>query len=392
MSTAESPGAQAPYARGRGGDETRPTVADLGEEGLLARFAPLLPHAGDEVVGTGDDCAVLAAPDGRYAVSTDVLVEGLHFRTDWSTPEQVGRRAAAQNLADAAAMGARPTALTVGLAMPGTTPVAWVEGMVAGMGEACRECGAGVVGGDLVGGPAIVISVTVLGDLQGRAPVLRSGARPGDAIVHVGAPGRSAAGLALLSAGTGEGDAPGLQGRGQESAPAGSARPLDAATRAEARACLEAFRAPRPPLEAGPALARSGASAMMDVSDSLLRDGDRIARASGVILDIDEPTRGRGALAGAMASLVPVARLLTDDEAAAAAIARTWVLTGGEDHGMLATVPAEILGALAGGTDGLPDGARVIGHVRAAGDGESPGVRVGGRVPEAGLGWDHFGG
>ncbi|GGO99142.1 thiamine-phosphate kinase [Actinomyces gaoshouyii] len=391
MSTAEGPGARAPGLHGR--DHAVLTVADLGEEGLLARFAPLLPRAAGEVVGTGDDCAVLAAPDGRYAVSTDVLVEGLHFRTDWSTPEQVGRRAAAQNLADAAAMGALPTALTVGLAIPGTTPVAWVEGMVAGMGEACRECGAGVVGGDLVGGRAIVISVTVLGDLQGRAPVLRSGARPGDAIVHVGAPGRSAAGLALLSAGIGDGDAPGPQRRGQKPAPAGSPRALDvAATRAEARACLEAFRAPRPPLEAGPVMARSGASAMMDVSDSLLRDGDRIARASGVILDIDEPGRGRGALASAMASLVPVARLLADDEAAAAAIARTWVLTGGEDHGMLATVPAEILGAPAGGTDGLPDGARVIGHVRAAGDGESPGVRVGGRVPETGFGWDHFGG
>ncbi|WP_366180081.1 thiamine-phosphate kinase [Actinomyces timonensis] len=391
MSTAEGPGARVPTPQGR--ERTALTVADLGEECLLARLAPLLPHAAGEVVGTGDDCAVLAAPDGHCAVSTDVLVEGLHFRLDWSTPEQVGRRAAAQNLADAAAMGALPTALTVGLAMPGTTPVAWVEGMAAGLGEACRECGAGVVGGDLVGGRSIVISVTVLGDLQGRAPVLRSGARPGDAIVHVGAPGRSAAGLALLSAGIGDGDAPVLQGRDQDPALAGSPRALGvAATSAEARACLEAFRAPRPPLEAGPALARSGASAMMDVSDSLLRDGDRIARASGVILDIDEPARGGGALAGAMASLMPVARLLADDEAAAAVIARAWVLTGGEDHGMLATVPAENLGALVGGAHGLPDGARVIGRVREAGDGEPPGVRVGGRAPEAGLGWDHFGG
>ncbi|QKD79937.1 thiamine-phosphate kinase [Actinomyces marmotae] len=389
MSTAERAGAQDPRAQGRGGDEARLTVADLGEEGLLARFAPLLPHAAGEVVGTGDDCAVLAAPDGRYAVSTDMLVEGRHFRLDWSTPEQVGRRAAAQNLADAAAMGARPTALTVGLAMPGTTPVAWVEGMVAGLGEACAECGAGVVGGDLVGGRAIVISVTVLGDLQGRAPVTRSGARPGDAIVHVGAPGRSAAGLALLSAGIGVGEAPGLAGRGP--ALAGLPRAVDAGTRAEARACLEAFRAPRPPLEAGPALARSGASAMMDVSDSLLRDGDRIARASGVILDFDEPATGEGALADAVASLMPVARLLADDEAAAWAMARAWALTGGEDHGMLATVPAEALGAPAG-ADRLPDGARVIGRVREAGDGESPGARVGGRAPGAGLGWDHFGG
>ena len=370
---------------GPGGEDRGLTVAEVGEEGIIARFTPLLPHAAGEVVGTGDDCAVLAAPDGRYAVSTDVLVEGSHFRTDWSTPQQVGRRAAAQNLADVAAMGARPTALTVGLAMPGTTPIAWVEGMVAGLGEACRECGAGVVGGDLVSGPVIVISVTVIGDLEGRAPVLRSGARPGDAIVHVGAPGRSAAGLALLSAGIGMGD-----GGGADSPEGGSVNVGD--EMAEARACLKAFRAPSPPLAAGPALAEVGATAMMDVSDSLLRDGDRIARASGVVLDLDEPALGGSALADAAGSLVPVAGILADDETAAQALARRWVLTGGEDHGMLATVPAEVAAAPAGLPGGLPEGARVIGRVRAPGDGERPGVRVGGRAPEAGLGWDHFGG
>lgn len=368
---------------GPGGEDRGLTVAEVGEEGIIARFTPLLPHAAGEVVGTGDDCAVLAAPDGRYAVSTDVLVEGSHFRTDWSTPQQVGRRAAAQNLADVAAMGACPTALTMGLAMPGTTPIAWVEGMVAGLGEACRECGAGVVGGDLVSGPTIVISVTVLGDLHGRAPVLRSGARPGDAIVHVGAPGRSAAGLALLSAGIGVGD-----GGGADSPECGRANDETA----EARACLAAFRAPSPPLAAGPALAEAGATAMMDVSDSLLRDGDRIARASGVLLDLDEPALGGSALADAAGSLTPVARLIADDEAAAVALARAWVLTGGEDHGMLATVPAEVAAAPAGSPGGLPEGARVIGRVRETGAGERPGGRVGGRAPEAGLGWDHFGG
>ena len=94
-------------------------MAELGEAGLLAVITPLLPASPVQVVGNGDDCAVLAAPDGRYVVSTDVLVEGHHFRTDWSGPEQVGRRAAAQNLADAAAMGARPVALVVSLVLPG---------------------------------------------------------------------------------------------------------------------------------------------------------------------------------------------------------------------------------------------------------------------------------
>ena len=177
-------------------------MAELGEAGLLAVITPLLPASPVQVVGNGDDCAVLAAPDGRYVVSTDVLVEGHHFRTDWSGPEQVGRRAAAQNLADAAAMGARSVALVVSLVLPGDTPVSWVEGLARGLGEECRKAGAGVVGGDLSAGESIVIAVTVHGDLEGREPVLRSGAprgprrRPGPERGRAGAAGgRSGAGL-----------------------------------------------------------------------------------------------------------------------------------------------------------------------------------------------------
>ncbi|WP_415504366.1 thiamine-phosphate kinase, partial [Actinomyces slackii] len=175
MSTAEPP-AVAPGA----------TVAELGEEALIALITPMLPHAPGELVGSGDDCAVLALPDGCAALSTDVLVEGRHFRAHWSTGHDVGRRAAAQNLADAAAMGALPTALVVGLVMPPTTTVDWVRDFAAGLAAGCRECGAGVVGGDLSAGESLMVAVTVVGDLQGRAPVLRSGARPGDAVVHVG--------------------------------------------------------------------------------------------------------------------------------------------------------------------------------------------------------------
>ncbi|MCR2053640.1 thiamine-phosphate kinase [Actinomyces bowdenii] len=357
MSTAEDPSAR--------------TVAELGEEGLLALIAPRLPHAPGELVGSGDDCAVLAQPDARVAVSTDVLVEGHHFRTGWSTGRDVGRRAAAQNLADAASMGARPTALVVGLVLPPSTAAAWVEDLAAGLAEGCAPCGAGVVGGDLSAGESLVVAVTVLGDLEGRAPVLRRGARAGDAVVHVGTLGRSAAGLALLDAGAADGGA-------------------ETALSPGARQCVEVFRAPRPPLAAGPALAACGAHAMMDVSDSLLRDAGRIARASGVVLDLDEPVEG--ALAQDLALLEPVAVELAGLRAAAGspsgpdprALARRWVLTGGEDHGLLATVPPEAVG-------GLPAGARVIGSVRPA---QGPGrarVLIGGAEPDLGAGWDHFG-
>ena len=229
MSTAEPvlPGGDAADAA----DAAR--VGDLSEEELLALITPLLPRAAQTPVGSGDDCAVLFFPDARTAVSTDVLVEGHHFRTEWSTGRDVGERAAAQNLADAAAMGARPVALVVGLVMPPTTPVAWVRDFAEGLARGCEPCGAGVVGGDLSGGESLIVAVTVLGDLEGRAPVLRSGAHPGDLVVYAGTLGRSAAGLALLSAG--------------KQTAAEQYRDLS-----QVRDCLAAFRAPTPALVAGP--------------------------------------------------------------------------------------------------------------------------------------------
>ena len=137
-----------------------PVVADLDEAGILARITPLLPSGRDVLVGPGDDCAVLAAPDGRYCVSTDVLVEGRHFRTDWSSGFDVGARAAAQNLADIAAMGARPVALVACLVLPGATPVDWVVDLARGMALRCREAGAAIVGGDLSAGEGLVVAVT----------------------------------------------------------------------------------------------------------------------------------------------------------------------------------------------------------------------------------------
>ena len=388
-----------------------PVVADLGEAGLLARITPLLPSGRDVLVGPGDDCAVLAAPDGRYCVSTDVLVEGHHFRTDWSSGFDVGARAAAQNLADIAAMGARPVALVACLVLPGATPVDWVVDLARGMALRCREAGAAIVGGDLSAGEGLVVAVTVHGDLRGRAPVLRSGARAGEALVLTGAPGHAAAGLALLEAGWGRpgtgwgsrSDAEARAGAGaglgtgagaDPTASAGTAASAETdAVLALAEACAAAFRAPRPPLEAGPALAEIGASAMMDVSDSLVRDCGRIALASGVVIDIDDPDDDCAALAVDRAQLEGVAALVPGTRGAARGAedgarpdprgtARNWVLTGGEDHGVLATVPADAVRS-------LPKGARVIGRVRRAG-GEGPGVLVGARPWRGARGWDHF--
>ncbi len=236
----------------------------------------------------------MAAPDGRYVVSTDVLVEDRHFRRRWSTGYDVGRRAAVQNLADVVSMGARPAALVVSLVMPGDLPVDWVTGLARGLADACTPLGAAVVGGDLSGGDQVVVAVTVHGDLEGRDPVLRGGARAGDVVALAGTLGRSAAGLALLDAGRPDVD----------------------------DALVAAYLRPDPPLAAGPVAAVAGATAMMDVSDGLLRDAGRVARASGVVVDL-----GTGALDADRSRLRDAAVVLAGEDDGAGLVDE-WVLSG----------------------------------------------------------------
>ena len=249
-------------------------------------------------VGPGDDAAVVAAPDGRVVISTDMLVDGVHFRLDWATPQQIGRRAALAAMADVCAMGALPTALVVAVSAPGATPVATLTGIAAGLSEAAGELGAGLVGGDLTRSEVLSIAVTVLGDLRGGRPVLRSGARPGDVVAVAGRLGWAAAGLAVLS-------------RGFRS-PA---------------AVVGAYRVPEPTLSAGPLAAAAGATSMIDVSDGLLADLAHIADASGVAIDVDSST-------------LEIPSRLAEVGSALGKNPLEWVLTGGDDHALVATFPA----------------------------------------------------
>ena len=334
------------------------TVGELGEKALLARIFPRLGPA-SALLGPGDDAAVIAAPDGRTVISIDTLVEDADFRLRWpsgyaSTGFDVGWKCAAQNLSDINAMGAEPTSLVVSLTLPGDTPVAWVEDLADGLSAAVRFLTAdagrcSVVGGDLGRGRQIVVTAAVTGDLAGREPVLRSGARPGDVLAHCGVLGLAAAGLAVL-----ENPACGTA----LTAETGNAGNQDLADLALAQ------RRPRPPL-AGPAAARAGATAMLDVSDGLVRDAGRIALASGVGIEL-----AADALAGPAARLASAAERLGADP-------MDWVLGGGEDHGLLAAFPAEAE---------LPPGFVAVGRVLAG-----EGVTVGGRAPSS-VGWDHFGG
>jgi thiamine-monophosphate kinase len=327
--------------QGRWDVEQEARLDHHGEAGVLARILPLLPAGRATLLGPGDDAAVVSAPDGRVVISTDVLVEGRDFRRDWSSGADVGWKAAAQNLADVAAMGAVPTALVVALAAPADLPLAWAEDLARGLAEACEDGGAGVVGGDLSSSSEIVVSVTVLGDLQGRAPVRRDGARPGDVVAIAGTLGRSAAGFAALSSGR-PGVAPDL---------------------------VAAHRRPRPPLPAGPAAADAGATSMIDVSDGLLLDLARVAEASGVAVDLDRRVLAR--LAG------PLMAAASGD----AGTALGWVLTGGEDHALAAGFPAAAA---------LPAAFERVGRVMPRPDGGPP-VLVDGRPPAVDVpGWDHF--
>ena len=180
------------------------TVAALGEFGLIAALSGWLPYIPADprtLVGIGDDAAVLAAPDGRVVASTDFLLEGRHFRRDTSSAADVGHKAAARSLIDVAAMGAVPTGLLVALAAPPDLPVTWARDLTEGLAAECARAGATVVGGDTARAESVLLATTVLGDLAGRAPVLRSGAAPGDLVAVTGPLGHSAAGLALLQAG-----------------------------------------------------------------------------------------------------------------------------------------------------------------------------------------------
>ncbi|MBM7786651.1 thiamine-phosphate kinase [Tenggerimyces flavus] len=314
------------------------TLADLGEFGLIRLLQDRLPNGKDVLLGPGDDAAIVHAIDGRVVATTDMLVEGRHFRRDWSEAYDIGRKAAAQNLADVAAMGARPTALLVALAAPPDLEVDWALGLADGLRDECERTDASVAGGDLVRGPSIVISVTALGSLDGRPPVTRAGAKAGDVIAVCGRLGWSAAGLAVL-------------GRGFRSP----------------RVVVEAHRRPEPPYDAGPEAATLGATAMIDVSDGLVGDLGHIAKASDVVLDLDTKSLEIAEPLQAVAAAIGVDPL-------------EFVLTGGEDHALAATFPSEV---------NLPERWRVIGRVAAPTEEQLQGVTINGEKSET-AGHDHF--
>lgn len=347
---------------------TDDTVAHVGEQAVLERVLAKLGVADAAIIGPGDDSAVLRL-SGDLTVTSDTMIEGTDFRLDWHTSpplaltvegwqyandgwvagQHLGFKLAATNLSDIAAMGALPVGLTVSIACPGDSPVALLEGFAVGLTLACETLapGCAVVGGDLSSSPVLMVAVTGLGDCQGRGPVTRAGAQPGDVLAYAGDLGLSGTGLALLLKN--------LPAPGNEHAE-------DVLNRltAEHPAAIAAHLAPTPPIAAGIAAADAGATAMLDVSDGLSIDAARLARASGVTCDLDTALLEQrfGTQFGEEVSV-------------------EMMLSGGEDHGLLATFPANV---------SLPKGFVQIGNVLPARQDGAPLMKDG--EPIAIRGWD----
>lgn len=316
----------------------QPTLGEVGEFALIAAVTADLPVTDAVLVGPGDDAAVVDLP-APVVTSMDVLVEGVHFRRDWSSASDVGRKAVAVNVADLEAMGARAVGLLVGFSAPADLPAAWAYDFAAGLRAECATAGVALLGGDTTRARDVTVSVTVLGTLDGRAPVRRDGARAGDVVALAGRTGWAAAGLVVL-------------GRGFRSP----------------RVVVEAQRVPEVPYGQGAVAAAAGASAMIDVSDGLLADLGHIAGASSVVVNLradafsaPEPLR----IVSVATGVDPLALMLT----------------GGEDHALAATFAS---------AESVPDGWRVVGEVRDPGPEEHAGVLVDGARWSGAGGYAHF--
>jgi thiamine-monophosphate kinase len=275
-------------------------ISDLGEFGFLERVRSWVAR-GDAEVGIGDDGAVARLGDGASIVAAaDALVEGVHFRWDWSSPADIGFKAVVVNLSDLAAMGAEPRWLLLSLAVPADTDAERLRGIYEGIGQACEEYRTELVGGDTVRSDQVVLAVTALGELDGE-PLRRSGAKVGDVLAVTGPLGKAAAGMNLLLS--------------QDA----SRAPVD-----DALACIESHRRPVARIAAGRALRVAGAHAGIDLSDGLASDVRRLAEASCVGIEIDR---------------VPVA-----PQALRVAESHGWdavqmALVGGEDFELLVALP-----------------------------------------------------
>lgn len=273
----------------------------LGPGAEFDRIRQIVRVLGDQASGIGDDCGLFRAGEEFIALSTDVSVEGVHFRREWITSQEVGWRSAAAALSDLAAEGAEPVGLLCAVTMPAAAAEADLTDLMTGVGAAAKAVDAIVLGGDLASGPSWSVTVTVVG--RTSSPVTREGAEPGDGLWVTGSLGGARAALEAW-----------LHGR----------QPL---TAARAR-----FAHPEPRIAAGRWLAWNGARAMIDLSDGLGGDAAHLAAASHVGMEID-------------LELIPVAHEVQQEARERRLAPQQFAAEGGEDYELLAALPATFNGA-----------------------------------------------
>ncbi|MEH2241960.1 thiamine-phosphate kinase [Nostoc sp.] len=300
-------------------------VKDIGEQGLLERLQRFCPP---EIIG--DDAAVLVtAPEQSLVVTTDILIDGVHFSNLTTSPEDAGWRAAAANLSDLAAMGASPLGITVGLGLPGEVRVSWVERLYQGMTECLQQYNTPIVGGDIVRSPVTTLAITAFGQVLPNQIIRRSAAVVGYAIVVTGVHGASIAGLELLLH-------PELAKNLKD---------------AERTALIRAHQRPQPRLDVLPILWKILTPnsqlfvAGMDSSDGLADAIIQICRASGV-----------GAVLECRQIPVPKTfnHWLPQEQAL------EYALYGGEDFELVLCLPQELALAL---VQHLSEGAAIVGNI-----------------------------
>jgi thiamine-monophosphate kinase len=308
----------------KGAKEGIQTVKDLGEQGLLQRLQGFCPS---ELVG--DDAAVLEIDSGHsLVVTTDLLVDGVHFSDRTTSPEDVGWRSAAANLSDLAAMGASPIGITVALGLPGNVPLSWVESLYQGLYDCLQRYQTPIVGGDVCRSSVITVSITAFGQVLPQRVIRRSLAQPGDAIAITGFHGCSRAGLELL-----------LHPQ--------SGKDLDAIAR---QALIQAHQRPKPRLDVLESLGKVAGEqpiAGMDSSDGLADAIVQICRLSGVGAQIERQA-------------IPISPFLHEFVSPEKAL--EWVLYGGEDFELVLCLPPKSAQLL---VERLGTGAAIIGKITA---------------------------
>lgn len=314
----------------------------VGEFGVIEKLREIAETVAKKIgapkpiVGSGDDSAVVGFGTAAVAMSVDMFVEDQHFRTDWATGIDIGRRCAAASMSDVCAMGTTPTTLLVAMAAPSSTPYALIREIFTGLVEEAAVAGAQVVGGDMSASEKIIVSVTAMGVSPKKGIPKRSDAKVGDIVAVNGVLGRAAAGLRILQRGL--------------RAP---------------RVLVDAYRYPIIDYQAGEKAKNAGAHGMIDISDGLVADLGHLAKASGVSINIETTS-------------LPITDELASTASAFGVDPMQWVLTGGDDNVLAATFDSSAA---------LPDGFYAIGEVTTLGENY---IMIDGETAPVGGGFTHF--